>query len=73
MTLALIVLAWLALQLPLGVLLGKYIRLGMTEPAPQQDRARGADASSSEIAKQVTPLLEGNGLAMRVTVRATRD
>ena len=63
MMLALIILAWLALQLPLGVLLGKYIKLGMTEPAHRQDQATGADASSSEIAKQVTPLLEGNGAA----------
>jgi hypothetical protein len=64
MTLALIVLAWLALELPLAVLLGRFIKLGMSVPAPQQDRARGADALSLEIAKQVTPLLEGNEVAL---------
>jgi hypothetical protein len=63
MTLALIIITWLALQVPLGLLLGRYIKLGMTEPAPQQDRAKGAYVSSSEIAKQVTPLPEGSGVA----------
>jgi hypothetical protein len=35
-----ILIAWLALQLPLGILLGKSIELGMGEPATGDARDR---------------------------------
>ena len=30
-----LVIAWMALQLPLGILLGRMIRIGQHHPAPQ--------------------------------------
>jgi hypothetical protein len=51
MILILIVAAWLTLQAPLGMLLGKCIKERMAELLPRQDRANRADPwSSLEIA-----------------------
>jgi hypothetical protein len=41
-----IVVSWLALQVPLGVLVGKLLKLRMAAPVARRSRARGADPRS---------------------------
>ena len=40
MTLMWTIIVWLALQLPLGVLIGQFIKFGMGEPERARRRAR---------------------------------